>query len=627
MRELKHIFATLAIFLALSIPVVFAEKTMGNGINDSVDDIPVIGEENTEDQTNTTVTTNISDTTTTVQQTQEQNETGEKEDNETVCAQVITYAVNSAGICKVFSTPCDVPKGWKVVDSCPTTNQIIPPVTPPEETSIVNTRLTTCIEKLENLQLPSEAEAKTVCEFIVGIKKQVLNDYHKLMKCIAEGHLINPNATYKQLRRRCFENILQPVEHECPTVPAPVCPANTVLEPVLDSKGCVIKYRCKEYEEGTFQGKLIKCISEKTATGMSRVEAKKKCYKELKEEAKKLRKTIRERIKTMSKPSDKALITHLQCMDLPDDVKEEAMELVKELKELIVEHKEKIREKSEECSGKIESVENETEIGKVKKECALQLSEINKEFAEKMKETREKALEIYETYKSTLNTTCIRELMNTQNIVEEYESEKQKILNNTNLSLEEKQKLLREIVINKTRELKKHGKGVREAVIEGIRSFMEKEEVKDAIISALKQDKTLIREVLTDPEIRQEIINQIVSNPRDVELIKEAIRNREAKIKLIKESKKRTELKRQLIRNKDIIKEILPLKLRERIDRINVTDLDTETVGNQTAIKAQIRERARLFFIIPVTVPKTVKFIEDQIIEERRPWWAFLVTG
>lgn len=35
-----------------------------------------------------------------------------------VCAQVITYAMNNAGVCKRFATPCNVPNGWEVVDSC-----------------------------------------------------------------------------------------------------------------------------------------------------------------------------------------------------------------------------------------------------------------------------------------------------------------------------------------------------------------------------------------------------------------------------------------------------------------------------------------------------------------------------
>jgi len=35
-----------------------------------------------------------------------------------VCAQVITPAVNAEGLCVSFRTPCDVPSGWSVVDSC-----------------------------------------------------------------------------------------------------------------------------------------------------------------------------------------------------------------------------------------------------------------------------------------------------------------------------------------------------------------------------------------------------------------------------------------------------------------------------------------------------------------------------
>lgn len=42
----------------------------------------------------------------------------------TVCAQVITYATNPEGKnCRQFPTPCDVPRNWIVVDSCPAANK------------------------------------------------------------------------------------------------------------------------------------------------------------------------------------------------------------------------------------------------------------------------------------------------------------------------------------------------------------------------------------------------------------------------------------------------------------------------------------------------------------------------
>jgi len=41
------------------------------------------------------------------------------QEEESVCAQVITPAVSPAGECKKFPTPCDVPDGWEVVDKCP----------------------------------------------------------------------------------------------------------------------------------------------------------------------------------------------------------------------------------------------------------------------------------------------------------------------------------------------------------------------------------------------------------------------------------------------------------------------------------------------------------------------------
>ena len=433
-----------------------------------------------------------------------------------------------------------------------------------------------CIEKLGNLRLPSD-EAKRVCEFIVGVKTRALGERQKLMRCIAEKHLLNPGATYGELKTACLKEILKPAEERCPIVEPQTCPKNTVLQPVIDSRGCVVRYECKKVGE-------LKRIAE----GLR----------------------------------DRLLIMHLQCMDLPQDAREEVESLVEELKELIAEHKEKVEEKSEECSSRVTSVENETEIGSVKEECAMELKEINREFAERMKEVRGRALEIYEQYRSTLNASCIREMLSARSVIEEYEEKKQEILNNTNLSVEEKQRLLKDLVRSKTRELRKRG-AMRKVMFEGIRAFME--EAKPAVISALKYEG-LVREVMQDPEIREEIIAHIVSNPQDAELVKEAIHERKAKIRLIRESRKHPLLREQLMK-KEILREILPRRLRERMDRINVSDIDVEEIGNQTAIRAEVKERAKLLFFIPVAVPKTVKFVGDEIIEERKPWWSFLVTG
>ncbi len=39
--------------------------------------------------------------------------------NGTLCAQVVTPAIAPDGTCKEFSTPCDVPVGYTIADSCP----------------------------------------------------------------------------------------------------------------------------------------------------------------------------------------------------------------------------------------------------------------------------------------------------------------------------------------------------------------------------------------------------------------------------------------------------------------------------------------------------------------------------
>ncbi|MBU2578545.1 DUF333 domain-containing protein [Patescibacteria group bacterium] len=42
------------------------------------------------------------------------------------CIQIITPAVSPEGICKVFSTPCEVPSGWQRAQKCPSSGIIEP---------------------------------------------------------------------------------------------------------------------------------------------------------------------------------------------------------------------------------------------------------------------------------------------------------------------------------------------------------------------------------------------------------------------------------------------------------------------------------------------------------------------
>lgn len=42
----------------------------------------------------------------------------DKEENKNICIQVITPAVSPEGKCQEFSTPCEVPTGWKKIDKC-----------------------------------------------------------------------------------------------------------------------------------------------------------------------------------------------------------------------------------------------------------------------------------------------------------------------------------------------------------------------------------------------------------------------------------------------------------------------------------------------------------------------------
>lgn len=52
-----------------------------------------------------------------------------------VCVQVITFARSISGECRQFSSPCDIPKGWKIVDSCSSQSENKPTMPVPAEIS------------------------------------------------------------------------------------------------------------------------------------------------------------------------------------------------------------------------------------------------------------------------------------------------------------------------------------------------------------------------------------------------------------------------------------------------------------------------------------------------------------
>lgn len=318
-------------------------------------------------------------------------------------------------------------------------------------------------------------------------------------------------------------------------------------------------------------------------------------------------------------------------MDLPEDAREEAFELADELSELISEHSKVVRNVTATCTAQLRNLTSESELIEVKEECSERLKEVNDEFRKEMKDLKEKIAEIYEAYKSTLNVTCVNEILNARNVTAELREEIEQVLSNQSLGMKEKRTLIEkkltkvfETLKERVQKLPKFGNLT---LREGVRELMrEKGELKNEILRILKTDKATLREVIKDPVVRSEIVNTLLEDPEDRELLKEAIRNRKARIDLIKHARTKLKLKQQLLA-REIVKEILPTRLKQKFERINVTDLDVEEVGNRTAVRAQVIETGRLFFIIPVKVPKVVKFVGEEIIAEQRPWWAFLVVG
>ena len=62
----------------------------------------------------------------------------------TVCIQVITLALSPDGVCKEFSTPCDVLEGWKKVDKCPQPSIAPLPTSTSTSTPVTQERTACC---------------------------------------------------------------------------------------------------------------------------------------------------------------------------------------------------------------------------------------------------------------------------------------------------------------------------------------------------------------------------------------------------------------------------------------------------------------------------------------------------
>ena len=78
----------------------------------------------------------------------------------TTCAQIVTRALEpNTGLCRAFSTPCDVPDGWVTVDQCPDRQWCAQVATP-----ALNPRNGQCITFPSPCQLPSGWLTVDTCE-------------------------------------------------------------------------------------------------------------------------------------------------------------------------------------------------------------------------------------------------------------------------------------------------------------------------------------------------------------------------------------------------------------------------------------------------------------------------------
>lgn len=89
------------------------------------------------------------------------------------CPQVLTPALNpKTGVCKVFSTPCDVPKGWKIVRSC---RSVAVAKAKVEAVKKVQRRINECKELKEELKkAKQEGDKEKIREIMQRIKQRCI---------------------------------------------------------------------------------------------------------------------------------------------------------------------------------------------------------------------------------------------------------------------------------------------------------------------------------------------------------------------------------------------------------------------------------------------------------------------
>ena len=475
-----------------------------------------------------------------------------------------------------------------------------------------------CVELLKSSPLNdgnfTEEQLELICEFLRGVRKKVRREQERIMRCVAEAHLANPNVPFGILKRRCIEKAWK--EKVCPEVEVPECEEG-YPEPKVDERGCVVEYECVKREKNTFEFKLMKCVREAVKRGLKKREAVRRCFTQLGSiPAREVGKRIVARKIPLS-----VIVKHLKCAQLPPEIKKDVEALLKEALQIKAKILRRSREIMEACIGNV----TEEELASKREECKRLVKEATEDLRRREEEILLELHKFYDLYKRFVDGRCVSELVSARKIVERYREKRMEIISDPNLTIEEKEKLLEELARNMTEELKNRmGKEEgKEYVKEAVKGLFEEEDAKKLVLRMLKKKRELIREILKDPEIREEIVWEIAENPRDIELLKEALENAEAKARIVNETLRNGELKKKIYENVEILRKVLPKRLHARLSRIRIKRMLAE---NETVVRAEIEEDGRLFLIIPVKVPKIVRFSGDQLLEERGPWWAFLVS-
>ncbi len=456
-----------------------------------------------------------------------------------------------------------------------------------------NDRLSKCVENVRRWAGSlARGEVRTMCEYLMRLKSEQINPF---LKCLAEKY--KENVTFPEAVKECREEIRNVTCPEPKIVPP--CPGGELV-PIIRS-GCVVAYRCITPKE-----EMRRCVLNLTKQGMNRTEAIRECVQRHKEDV----------INTISNLTEQQLAIYTHCLNISNDTKEKVLSLIKEIRELRKEKLEKIREISENCSRYQGG--NETTY-RVNYSCGQEISNVTKYYNEKIREVMRKIIDITKNVTISVNTTCLQvKLHRFENLTGIH-------INTTiqpeNLTQAQKKYVIQRMVGKKlVEELRRNPRMIKQVLTH--------RELKSALFTEIRRNKTLLREVIKNPEVRKEIIKEVATNRtmRRV-MLRTILRDKQLRRLAIKELIRNKDIKRELLQNKTLLAEILPPKLKTRLQKLRFVDINVTEQRNNTIYVARVVKTGRLLGLIPITITEDVEFNDTTVIAERKPWWSFLVLG